>query len=174
VGYDVSALRNLPKHLDYYFFLIGDVRIRTRVNDFFREEFDVIASRLGDDAGIIRQTRKSKIEDELNEAIGKHQFRGTVVSNFLDSVSSQYPGLLILKTHPDHLTEKDTIIHIPFTTLDEVYKNNEELLMDLIGFTKGNQALVYKINVWVQRTKKTVSGLSVGINVGFFSINYQL
>ena len=173
MGYDISALKNLPKHLDCYFFLIGDYRIKTRVNDLFREEFDKIASRLGDDAGIIRQTRRSKIEPELTEAICKHQFKGTDVSNFLDSVSSQYPGLLILKVHPDLLTERETIIHIPFTTLDEVYEDNEELLMALIGFAKGNQALMRKIYKWVQKTRKAISGLNVGISVGVFAVNYQ-
>ena len=105
--------------------------------------------------------------------MSKHQFKGTVVSNFLDSVSSQYPGLLILNKHPDCLTEKDTIIHIPFTTLDEVYKDKNELFMDLVEFTKGNPALMRKTHKWVLRLKKAISGLEVGINVGVFAINYQ-
>ena len=173
MGYCISTLKNLPKHLDCYFFLIGDDRIQTFVNDFFRNEFDVIASRLGEDTGIIRQTRKSKVEDELNEAISKHQFKGTVVSDFLDSVSSQYPGLLILKNHPDNLTEEDIIIHIPFTTLNKVYGDKEELLVDLVGFAEGNQELMRKISKWVQGKNKVIAGLSVGINAGVFAINYQ-
>jgi len=178
MGYDVFTIKNLPKHLDCYFFLIGDYRIRTLVNDFFRDEFDVIASRLGKDAGIIRQTRKSEIEKELNEAICKHQFAGTDVSNFLDSVAAQHPGLLILKKHPDQLTEHDIIIHIPFATLNKVYGDKEELLVDLVGFARGNQELMSKISKWVQTQNKTIvkkffAGLGVGINVGIFAINYQ-
>jgi hypothetical protein len=176
MGYDLTTLKNLPKHLGYYFFLIGDYRNNALVNNFLREEFSIIASRLGEDAGIIRQTQKSKIEEELNIAISKHQFSGTNISNFFDSVSYQYPGLLILNKHPDDLTDKDTIIHIPFTTLNSVYSSRtDELLDDLVGFTKGNKQLLLKINKWVKNNKKIVSiTTSIGINIGFFSINFDI
>lgn len=175
MGYSITSLKNLPKHLEYYFFLIGDYDNRTFINDFFRQEFNIIASRLGEDAGIIQQTRKSRIEEELSEAIKKLPFKGTNVSNFLDSVAVQYPGLLILKKHPDDLTDKDTIIHIPFATLNKVYSDSEELLIDLVKFTKGDQQLMDKINVYIKKSKKVVSGLSIGfgINVGLFTINFQ-
>ena len=174
MGYDITTLKNLPKHLDYYFFLIGDYRNNALINIFFREEFHIIASRLGEDAGIIRQTLKSKIEEELNTAISKHQFKGTTISSFFDSVSYQYPGLLILQKHPDNLTESDSIIHIPFMTLSSVYSSTDELLTDLVEFTRGNQQLLIKINKWVKQTKKVISGFNIGINVGFFAINFQL
>jgi hypothetical protein len=174
MGYDITTLKNLPKHLGYYFFLIGDYRNDALINNFFRTEFSVIASRLGEDAGIIRQTLKSRVEEELNVAINKHRFRGTTISNFFDSVSYQYPGLLILKKHPDDLTENDMLIHIPFMTLNSVYSNSEELLTDLVGFTRGDRQLIEKVNKWIKRAKKVVSGFSIGINVGFFAINFQL
>lgn len=174
MGYTISSVKNLPTHLGYYFFLIGDSRIKTLVNDFFRDEFDVIASRLGEDAGIIRQTRRSGVEEELNEAIRKHQFKDAAMSAFLESVAFQHPGLLILKKHPNELTEKDTIIHIPFATLSKVYQDKEELLVDLVEFTRGNNELMRKISEWVRAQNKIISGrLSVGINVGVFAINYQ-
>jgi hypothetical protein len=154
--------------------LIGDYRNEALINTFFNKEFSVIASRLGEDAGIIRQTLKSNVENELNEAIKKHQFNGTDVSNFFDTISHQYPGLLILKKHPDHLTEKDMIIHIPFQTLNKVYTDTEELLTDLVGFTYGRSQLIYKVNKWVRLAQKVISGFSVGLNIGFFAINYEL
>jgi hypothetical protein len=174
MGYLITSLKNLPKHLDYYFFLVGNYDNRTFINDFFRKEFNVIASRLGEDTGIIQQTRRSRIEEELSEAINRHTFKGTNVSNFFDAISVQYPGLLILKKHPDDLTDKDTIIHIPFITLNKVYSDSEELLIDLVEFTKGDQQLMIKINKYLKKSKKVVSGLNVGVNVGLFSINFQL
>jgi hypothetical protein len=174
MGYSLTSLKNLPKHLNYYFFLIGDYSNTSIINNFFREEFNVIASRLGEDAGIIQQTRKSRIEEELNEAISKHQYKGTKVSIFFYFISSQYPGLLILNKHPDDLTDKDMIIHIPFSTLREVYSDTDELLDDLVGFTKGGKQLMIKINRYIRIARKVISGLSFGVNVGIFSINYQL
>ena len=71
MGYTITTLESLPKHFNHYFFLIGDYRNVTLVNEFFSKEFNIIASRLGKDAAIIQQTRRSRIEDELNEAIGR-------------------------------------------------------------------------------------------------------
>jgi len=178
MGYKITTLKNLPKHLEYYFFLIGDYSNNALINNFFREEFDIIASRLGEDAGIISQTRKSKIEHELtmaiNKQIEKHLFSKTALSDFFNSIERQYPGLLILNKHPDNLTDKDTIIHIPFTTLNSVYSNTDELLTDLVEFTRGNKQLLEKIKKWIKQNKKIISGVSIGINVGLFSINFEL
>lgn len=172
MGYNLSTLRNLPKHFDYYFFLIGDYRINSTINDFFRKEFDIIASRLGENLCIVQQTRKSKIDEELAVEISKHHFIN--ITDFLDSLSCQYPGLLILNKHPDNLTKDDMVIHIPFLTLDSIYSKNEELITDLIEFTKGDQQLIEKINKWIEHTnKKIITEFTIGINVGIFSINFK-
>jgi hypothetical protein len=174
MGYEISTLKNLPTHLEYYFFLIGDYRNETIINNFFNKEFSVIANRLGEKSGIIKKTQNSKIENELNNAIKKHQFKGTVVSDFFDAVSYQYPGLLILNKHPDHLTEQDKIMHIPFVTLHGVYSDNtQELLDDLVGFAHGQYQLKEKIKTWIDREKKIISGFSMGINIGIFAINFE-
>jgi len=74
--------------------------------------------------------------------------------------------LLILKTHPDKLTEKDQIIHIPFFTLNQVYKDTDELMTDLVDSVHGQSQLISKIK------KKFRGSWSVGANIGFFAINY--
>ena len=172
MGYNITTLRNLPQHLGYYFFLIGDYRNESPMNDLFRNNFDQIAERLGEDAAIIKQTQKSRIEDELREAIYKRAIdRGSEISNLLECLGLEYPGLLITKKHPNLLTEKDAMIHIPFNVLEEVYKDrSNDLLRDLVMLARGRDDLIKVVSKKRRITSKIKRGL--GVNVGFFSWNW--
>jgi len=177
MGFTATTLKNLPDDLNYYFFLIGDYNNSGRINDFFRNEFINIASRIGTDAGIIQQTRKSKIEEELSEIIDKLWSNKKDINVFLDFISNQYPGLLILNKHPDDLTDKDNLTCIPFTTLDSVYSNTDELFNDLVGLANGKPQLLDKVVKWAKDIKRKVSikkELNIGINLLFFSIGINV
>jgi len=175
MGYILSTLKNLSKYLDYYFFLVGDYSNTTLINKFFSDDFDTIGNRLHETSGIIKKASNSKIEKELTEAIQRLPFRGTEISNFIDSIVSQCPGLLIIKKHPDDLTEKDKILHIPFSTLKGVYTDDTQALLDdLVNFSLGQNQLIDKVVKWTKYEKrKILSGFSIGVNIGFIAINYN-
>jgi len=172
MGYSITTLRNLPQHLGYYFFLIGDYRNESPMNDFFRNNFDQIADRLGEDAAIIKQTQKSKVEDELRAAILSRAFSSvTEISNLLDCFGFEYPGLLITKKHPSLLTQKDSMILIPFNTLEEVYKErSSDLLLDLVRLARGKNDLIKAVSKGRRIANKVKRGL--GVNIGLFALNW--
>jgi len=167
MGFDLTTLKNLPDHFEVYFFLIGDYSNDALVNNFFRKNFSAIANRIGANAAIIRQTRKSNIEEELRLAISKCNFNNKKIT--LDSVlnRNQNPGLLILNKHPYKLTNMDKIFYIPFMALNFTYLNTEELLTDLTEFTNGDQQLLKK-------TESRISELRLGVKIGFISIDAKL
>jgi len=176
MGYTLTTLKNLPEHLGYYFFIVGDYENKSPINDFFRDDFKQLAGRLGEVAAVIEQARNSRMAEELTEIIRKkHYITGTKISKLLDNLQSEYPGLLITKAHPSSLTEKDGILYIPFSTLDEVYKDrSNELLRDLVTFCKGKDDLIKAVSKGRRMVKKIISGVDVGLNLGFFSINWSL
>ena len=65
MGYRVSTIKNLPKTLGCYYFLVGDYRNRSLVNDLFREDFRVIADGLGENSAIVESTESRNMEYEL-------------------------------------------------------------------------------------------------------------
>ena len=67
MGYWVSKLKNIPTHFDWYFFLVGDFRNHSMINDLFRDDFSILADRIGEDSAIIAQN--SKIEYDLQMAL---------------------------------------------------------------------------------------------------------
>jgi len=60
MGTYVTTIENLPQGLGYYFFLIGDFSNDTLINNFFRKEFSVIASRIGKNATILGKHEGAK------------------------------------------------------------------------------------------------------------------
>jgi len=167
MGYDLTALKNLPKHFDCYFFLVGDYRNNTTINNFFRDDFHFIASRIGVDAAIIRQTDNSKLEKELTTAIRKHQFCGTTISTFLQDLAIQSPGLLASRTHPKKWKDDERLWYFPFEVLGSNYNDTNILLKDLVDFAHGGSNLMDKI------TQKPLE-YTVGINLGLISISKNL
>lgn len=53
IGYHISTIKNLPKYFTYYFFLIGDYRNHNLISNFFRDDFRIIADRIGREAVVI-------------------------------------------------------------------------------------------------------------------------
>ncbi len=173
MGYKISTIKNIPAGLDCYYFLVGDYRNSTMVNDLFREGFDILAERVGQNNAIIANTNSTNnyLEWSLVKALHDVAASGTEISKYIREFSVHIPGLLITRKHPNQLTEKDTIIHIPFQILENAYSNSTELLIDLVAFAKyENQDLIAK----VKKHAKRVEGLSFSISLGFFAINIDL
>lgn len=99
MGYWISKLTSLPSTFNWYLFLIGDYRNHNIINDFFREDFCVIAERIGEDAAIIAQS--SSLENDLQNSL-KDVECGKLGRLFRD-LEQEAPGLLMLNKHPWNL-----------------------------------------------------------------------
>lgn len=99
MGYWISSLTSLPNIFNHYFFLVGDYRVHSKINDFFREDFPVIADRLGKEGAIVAQ--HPSLEAALQYAI-KNIDRGEL-GRMMQSLESRSPGLFITNTRPDML-----------------------------------------------------------------------
>lgn len=171
MGYRISTLTNIPTDLNCYFFLIGDYRNSSMVNDLFRDGFNIIADRIGKNNAIVQKTERSHLEWELAKALYNKLETNPTLGDYILQFESQIPGLLILWNHPNKLTEKDAIVHIPFQVLDSVYNNSTELLNDLVDFAnKKSTRLTKKICT----KHKIIKGLSFSINAGIFALNIEL
>ena len=167
MGYRISTLKNLPPELGCYYFLIGDYRNRSTINDLFREDFNVIADNLGESGAIVEKTYDRNMEYELIKALCHHP---VLVEN-IDIYQIRMPGLLIMRKHPLELTKNDCVIYIPFQILESTYSNASELLWDLIAFAREENKNL------IEKTKKkfpVIKGLSISVNMGIFALNIDL
>lgn len=96
MGYWVSKLKNIPSSFDWYFFLVGDYRNHNIINDLFRDDFNIIAERIGSDAAIIAQNRL--LENELQSAL--KNVGGGELGKLFRNMERNNPGLLILNKNP--------------------------------------------------------------------------
>ena len=168
MGYRISALKNLSENFGCYCFLLGDYRNRSMVNDLFRDDFRVVADRIGENAVIIEGTDKGHIEWDLAKALSHRLSERTQLSQYILEFESQIPGLLIMWCHPSKITEKDPIVHIPFQVLEETYSNSIELLTDLVSFVnKKDLKLVQKI----EKKHQIIKGLNLSVNIGIICLN---
>ena len=171
MGYRISTIKNVPANLGCYYFLIGDYRNSTMANDLFRDGFNTLADRLGQNNAIIENTERGHLEWDLARALYQKVTQDTPLAEYLLQFESRVPGLLIMWKHPSVLTERDRIIHIPFQVLDESYNNSTELLLDLIAFAhQENEELMRK----TKKNYKIIKGLSFSVSLGIFALNVEL
>lgn len=96
MGYWVSKLKNIPNSFGWYFFLIGDYRNHNVINDLFRDDFNIIAERIGSDAAIIAQNRL--LENELQSVL--KNVGGGKLGELFRNMERHNPGLLIINKNP--------------------------------------------------------------------------
>lgn len=171
MGYNITTIKNLPLDLSCYFFLIGDYRNRNRINDLFREDFRVIADRIGENAALIEQTSNSRVEEELLSAMHAYMFSCSKTASFLKKYFMAYPGLLITKQHPNKLKDKSLLVFIPFSILEEVYASTNDLLSDLVSFAKlGDKSIIKK----TAKKHKLIKRVSLSLTLGVISLNFDI
>lgn len=96
MGYWVSKLKNIPCSFDWYLFLTGDYRNHNIINDLFRDDFNIIAERIGSNSAIIGQNHL--LENEL-QCVFKDIGDGSL-GRIFRNLEKRNPGLLILNKHP--------------------------------------------------------------------------
>ena len=143
MGYWISKLESLPNIFDWYFFLVGDYRNNSLINNVFKDDFSIIAERLGRNAAIISQN--NLLERDLQYSL-KSSEKGELGAFFKD-LEERKPGLLILNKHPRDLCHLDllrtgtredapVIIYIPFEILEIAYTSGNVLIADIVAFAK--------------------------------------
>ncbi|QOR34833.1 hypothetical protein IMX26_15430 [Clostridium sp. 'deep sea'] len=136
MGYRIRTFKNLPKHFNFYFILIGDYSNCDKINNLFNQDFDKIADRL-ETSAIVKSVSNRSLDEEVYKAFEKiindknHHY-----NNLISSLESSYPGLLILDCHPDNINDKSLLLFITFDTLNNEYTSNNELIKDLVDLAK--------------------------------------
>jgi len=131
MGYWISKLKSLPSTFDWYLFLVGDYRNHNIINDFFRNDFCIIADRIGEDAAIIAQN--NSLEDDLQKSLKdvEHGELGIMFRNLEEKI----PGLLILNKHPRKLYH-----------FNEFMQNARENIPDNLDYYQRQQYLIDAYN----------------------------
>ena len=209
MGYWVKSVRNIPTHFDWYFFLVGDYRNHSFINDFFRDDFMIIADRIHENTALIAQN--SHLERDLQNSL-KDAENGKL-GWMISKMEEKSPGLLVINKHPSLLNnlneimykarksmpsdwsepqknkyltdiynknfrnaglQKDTsIIYVPFTNIENAYSSQNELMADLIAFSKGaNKELVRKTSKGELICRRLSASLS--LNLGIVAIDFEL
>ncbi|MCL2874658.1 MAG: hypothetical protein FWE29_07015 [Defluviitaleaceae bacterium] len=171
MGYRITTLRNLPVGLSCYFFLVGDYRNKNHINDLFRDDFNVIADRIGEDAAIIESTKNGQIEEELTVLLNQYIYKYSKTASFLDRFFMEHPGLLILDRHPDKISDKSLFLYLPFEILEKTYTSTNELISDIVLFAKFKDISIVKKTTKMHPLIKSVS---VSLNLGVVSLNFDL
>lgn len=148
MGYYISKLESLPNIFDWYFFLIGDYRNHSLINDFFRNDFSIIADRLGEGSAIIAQN--CKLENQLQNTL--KDIENGALGLMLSECEKHAPGLLIINKHPlqlNHFNEfmQNAADSVPggwdnpenIGFLASVYNDNKELYEKL----RENDVIIY-------------------------------
>jgi len=170
-----SSLSKISLDYSYYFFLIGDYEINTPINSFFNDNFKKIGSDIGENAVIVRRTDKSRIERELNDI-----YTNISINTDLNKIAKFFkkafehenkPGLLIMNRHPSQLLVDSKIAYISFAALEKTYPDKNELLRDIVGLAQNNDYTIFKKTA---TKRKIVDGISISINLGVLSINFDL
>ena len=106
MGYLVSKLENIPARFDWYFFLVGDYRTHSQINNFFRDDFAILADRLGEKSALVAQN--AALECDLQESLLKIENHG--LGKMLNALEKKYPGLLIAGTLNGYYTNEGQVV----------------------------------------------------------------
>ena len=96
MGYWISKLKNLPTTLNWYFFLVGEYRNHSMINDFFRDDFCVLAEHMDEDSALIAKNRF--LEDDLQSAL--KDINHGELGEMMAGLERGTPGLFITNKHP--------------------------------------------------------------------------
>jgi hypothetical protein len=169
-----TSLEKISHKYNNYLFLIGDYEIDAPVNNFFNHNFKKIGSDIDENAVIVRRTDKSRIERELN-TIYRELFCSDSLENkrmalFFEQAfrNENKPGLLLTNHHPSNLRADSKIAYISFSVLEDIYKDKNELLRDIINLAQYND---YSILKKTAPKRKIVKGVGVSVNLGVVSFN---
>ena len=180
MGYWISKLQSLPNIFDWYFFLVGDYRNHSLINNVFKDDFSIIAERLGGNAAIISQN--NLLECDLQDSL-KSIEKGELGAFFKD-LEERKPGLLILNKHPRDLCHLDllrtgtredapVIIYIPFEILEIAYTSGNALIADIVAFAKGQHDNLIKRVSKFGRIKDSIDkSVLKRKEIGIVTINY--
>ena len=178
MGYWISKLESLPNIFNWYFFLVGDYRNHNLINDVFRDDFCIIAERIGSNAAIISQNYL--LENDLQKSL-KNVERGKL-GDFLKNLETRNPGLLILDRHPHDLSDTiiskkqrnaPIIIYIPFEVLEMEYLSTNTLIADIVSFSKNENSNLIEKTSKHGCIKDTIEKWDLEKkNIGAITINY--
>ena len=169
-----TSLEKISHKYNHYFFLIGDYEIDAPINNFFNHNFKKIGSDIGENAVIVRRTDKSRIEREINSIYHNLFISNSTENNKLASFFEQAfrnnnkPGVLITNCHPSHLQANSKVAYVSFSVLDDVYRDKNELLRDIISLAHYSD---YTLLKKTGEKRKTIKGVGVSLNLGVISIN---
>ena len=153
MGYNISTIKNLPMLSGYYFFLVGKKEYAcNRIDSAFYQRFDEIAERIGSDSAIVKGFNPQNINNELLQAFTHAPWFRELYNHVL----MQTPALIIMRPHPQKFQFKknDFFALIPFSVLEEIYSDENELIHDIISLSiKGEPNILNK----VAQTNKQVS-----------------
>lgn len=180
MGYWISKLESLPSIFDWYFFLVGDYRNHSLINNVFKDDFLIIAERLGGNAAIISQNNllERDLQDSLKDI--EHGDLGA----FLKDLEERKPGLLILNKHPRDLGHLDlfrtrtreeapVVIYIPFEVLEIAYTSSNVLIADIVAFSKDlHDNLIEKTSKFGRVRDSVDKSVLKRKEVGIVTINY--
>ncbi|GEM_PF-2715306 len=96
MGYWISKLKNLPTTLNWYFFLVGEYRNHSMINDFFRDDFCVLAEFMDEDSALIAKNRH--LEADLQSAL--KDINHGELGKMMAGLERGTPGLFITNKHP--------------------------------------------------------------------------
>ena len=125
------------------------------MNDFFNDNFDIVAEKIGVNAAIVKQLPNSTIEWQLEHTLGKLENSG--LASVLSQLERKKPGLLMINGHPFDLTPESKVVYIPFALLSRVYQDRmDELARDIECFAKNqNDDLLSKTS----RCRRAITNL---------------
>jgi len=181
MGYHLSQLKNLPVGFDWYFFVLGEVRNHSMINNFFREDFSIISEVIGSDSAIIAQSEK--LEDDFQSVLndwyfsfehgsGEYSKKKELVSA-LEKLRTRSPGLIIMDKHPYEFDiDRDRFLYIPFIAIEKSYVSTNAILEDLVAFAKNENDNLVKKTVDKSFWRRIKPSISLGI--GVISINFSL
>ena len=180
MGYWISKLESLPNIFDWYFFLVGDYRNHSLINNVFKDDFSIIAERLGGNAAIISQN--SLLECDLQDSL--KDIENGELGAFMKALEERTPGLLILNKHPKDLRHLDlfrartredapVIVYIPFEILEVAYTSGNVLIADIVAFSKDQHENLIKKTSKFGRIRDSIDkSVLKRKEVGIVTINY--
>lgn len=181
MGYWISKLESLPNIFDWYFFLVGDYRNHSLINNVFKDDFSIISERLGGNAAIISQN--NLLERDLQDSL--KNIENGELGAFMKDLEERTPGLLILNKHPKDLCHLDlfraktredapVIVYIPFEILEIAYTSGNVLIADIVAFSKDqNENLIKKTSKFGRRRDSIDKSVIKRREVGIVTINYR-
>ncbi|WP_432696120.1 hypothetical protein ACQUQP_16460 [Marinobacterium sp. YM272] len=138
MGYKISSLKSLPviPSIDLYVFILGQHKWAGGYSEVIEDNFSRLAQHLGERGAIVAGHDGISLTRELSRELSNAALSNRTIHDFVAKGESLGLSVLLVGTHPSHLTDDDLFLLAPIEQIESRFGSLDLFFSELCEFSE--------------------------------------